>query len=148
MVDDEDFRELSKYTWDLGRTGYVRARPCVEGVRHHFLLHRIILGAKKCELVDHINGDKLDNRRCNIRLATHEENSRNRKTPITNRSGYKGVAKVKGYEKYKAYVQLGKGQSHLGYFDNPHDAARMYNFWALDLFGEFARLNIIEEETA
>lgn len=104
------------------------------------------MNAGEGEIVDHINGNVLDNRKSNLRITSPSGNSRNRKTPIINKVGYKGVSKVKGYEKYKAYVQVGTGQAHLGYFDNPHDAARMYNFWASDIFGEFARLNTINEE--
>jgi hypothetical protein len=146
LVDDEDFERLSKFKWEISTRGYVRARKQVAGHRKHILIHRMIMNAEDGDLVDHINGNVQDNRKSNLRITTHKGNSRNRKTPSINKVGYKGVSKVLNYDKYKAYVQVGEGQAHLGYFDNPHDAARMYNFWAIDLFGEYARLNVINEE--
>lgn len=146
LVDEDELEKLSKFKWEVTPRGYVRARKQVNGKRTTYLLHRIIINASKGDLVDHINGNVYDNRKSNLRITTHKGNSRNRKTPVINKVGYKGVNKVNGYEKYKAYVQLGKKQAHLGYFDNPHDAARMYNFWASDMFGEYARLNVINEE--
>jgi hypothetical protein len=146
LVDDEDLERLSKFKWEISTRGYVRSRKMINGHRKHVLIHRIIMDASEGDLVDHINGNVQDNRKQNLRITNHKGNSRNRKTPTINKVGYKGVSKVRGYEKYKAYIQVGGEQEHLGYFNNPHDAARMYNFWAMDLFGEFARLNVIKEE--
>jgi hypothetical protein len=143
LVDDEDFEKLSKHKWEIATRGYVRTRKQVNGCRKHILIHRMIMSATEGELVDHINGNIHDNRKANLRITNPKGNSRNRKTPSINKVGYKGVNKVDGYEKYKAYIQLNGKQVHLGYFDNPHDAARMYNFWAIDIFGEYARLNVI-----
>jgi hypothetical protein len=148
VIDDEDFDWLSKFKWEITPRGYVRTRKQVNGRRKHILIHRMIMSAKEGDLVDHINGNVYDNRKSNLRITTHKGNSRNRKTPIINKVGYKGVNKVQGYDKYKAYIQVGDSQAHLGYFDNPHDAARVYNFWAVDLFGEFARLNVINDGEA
>ncbi|ASN68059.1 putative HNH endonuclease III [uncultured Caudovirales phage] len=68
-------------------------------------------------------------------------------TTRTKTANYRGVTKLKGKNTWKAAIGRNKRVIHLGYFDNPHDAARMYNFWALDIFGESARLNAIKEET-
>jgi hypothetical protein len=146
LVDDGDLENLTKFKWEISTRGYVRARKMVSGHRSHILIHRMIMNASEGEIVDHINGNVQDNRKSNLRITNPKGNSRNRKTPSINKVGYKGVSKVIGYEKYKSYVQVDGDQVHLGYFDNPHDAARMYNFWANDLFGEFARLNVINEE--
>jgi hypothetical protein len=108
----------------------------------------MIMNAAEGELVDHINGNVQDNRKSNLRITSHKGNSRNRKTPSINKVGYKGVRKTRGYDRFQAYIQVNGIQEHLGYFGNPHDAARMYNFWANDLFGEFARLNVINETEA
>jgi hypothetical protein len=149
LVDDEDYEMLMAYTWDLGARGYVRARPCSGGVRKQFLMHRVIVGAKDGEQVDHKDLNVHNNTRANLRIATASENARNRASAVSCKTGYKGAAPVKNSPKFKSYIQVDKEQVHLGYFDNPHDAARMYNFWAIDLYGEFARLNeIVEEEIA
>lgn len=145
FVDEEDLPKLSGFHWEISTRDYVRGRKQINGLRKQVLLHRVIMDAKDDELVDHINGNVLDNRKSNLRIATHQENSANRKTPTINKVGYKGVNKVSGYEKYKAYIQVGDKQAHLGYFDNPHDAARVYNLWAVDIYGEFARLNVIND---
>jgi hypothetical protein len=64
----------------------------------------------------------------------------------SNTSGYKGVSWRKDRQKWKAEIKKNYKSISLGHFDNPHDAARMYNFWAIDMFGEYARLNVINEE--
>jgi hypothetical protein len=143
LVDDEDFEWVSKYRWFEHRNGYVRRNHTfTDGVRRSWMIHRAILNAPKGTQVDHINGNKLDNRRENLRLATPAENTRNRKPPKYNTTGYKGVCPGEG--RFKSYIQVSGKQAHLGYFDTAEDAARMYNFWAKDIYGEFAWLNKIK----
>lgn len=96
-------------------------------------------------LVDHINGDGLDNRRANLRQATHAENMRNRRRAISNRSGYKGVYWVRDRRKWKAQIKAGGRKYELGRFSDASDAARAYNEAAVRLHGEFAALNIIDD---
>lgn len=129
--------------------------PLVGGVKWHFvkryaygyvlgknrLMHRLILGlTDKNIFVDHINGNGLDNRKCNLRKCSHLENMRNmRKRGGT--SKYKGVFWDKNKNKWKANISINYRTIHLGSFDNELDAAHAYDKSAISIFGEFARVN-------
>jgi hypothetical protein len=108
-------------------------------------MHRVILDAQEGQIVDHKNGDRLDNRKENLRIANPSQNCWNSKLCTKNTSGYKGVTYVKKTGKWAAQIHLKNKKISLGSFESRHDAARMYNFWAIDLFGEFAKLNVINE---
>jgi HNH endonuclease/AP2 domain len=146
-IDEEDFEKVSKYQWNCSPQGYIRRTVWLDNkTRCETLsLHRFLLSAPKEKIVDHINGDVTDNRKCNLRLANKHENVRNSKPPITNKSGYKGVSLRKESGKWRAQIRVDGRPVNLGHFDNEHDAARMYNFWASDIYGEFAWLNTIRE---
>lgn len=107
-------------------------------------IHRLVTEAKKGQSVDHINHDRLDNRKTNLRVCTHSENLRNMKTPADNTSGYKGVSLLKSRDKYAAYINVNRQRHRLGYFDTPEEAARAYNAKAIELHGDFASLNSVE----
>lgn len=104
-------------------------------------LHRLILCAPKERVVDHRNGETLDNRRSNLRLATVSQNCANCKIQAHNTSGYRGVDFPKRIGKWRARIRHAKIQQHLGYFPTAGDAARAYDRKAVDLHGAFARLN-------
>lgn len=108
-------------------------------------LHRLITGAEKGEVVDHIDGNPLNNLRSNLRVTSQANNTINSRPRKGTSSQYKGVCWYKAYSKWQCRINHEGKTYHLGYFDSEHDAARMYNFWAVDLFGEFARLNVIKE---
>jgi hypothetical protein len=143
IVDDEDYEELSKYNWRYHNGYAARTTSRLSGKRTTVLMHRQILG--DCGEIDHINGNKSDNRRSNLRIVTRIQNCANTPARNVNCLGYKGVSFDKRRGKYRARIGNCYEKIWLGYFDNPHDAARMYNFWARDLFGEYARLNVINE---
>jgi hypothetical protein len=109
--------------------------------------HRIIYSMRhNVELspdiqIDHINGDRSDNRISNLRMATNAQNQCNTKISSRNKSGYRGVFWVKVRKKWLAKIGLNKKKIHLGYFNNKEEAALAYNKKALELFGEFAYLN-------
>jgi hypothetical protein len=146
VVDDEDYDRLHQYNWRLNPAGYALRSSTLNGKYITIRLHREIMGACKGEYVDHVNGNPLDNRKSNLRICTNMENSWNSGLRKDSKSGYKGVTWKKERSKWKAEIKKNYKTMFLGYFDNPHDAARMYNFWAKDMFGEFARLNVIKEE--
>lgn len=108
-------------------------------------LHRAIMSKivgrklENSEDVDHINGDGLDNRRCNLRIATRSQNMMNMRLPSNNTSGFKGVSWSKKAHKFKAYIQLQGKSYHLGYFNDPADAHAAYCEAAKLHFGEYAR---------
>jgi hypothetical protein len=145
LVSDEDYEWLSKYKWRYHNGYAARTVRTKSGKRTTVLMHREIMNATNQE-VDHIDGNKLNNTRENLRIATRLDNCRNVNKKRTNTSGYKGVSFDKRRGKWRARIKVNYKEVWLGYFDNKHDAARMYNFWAKDLFGEYARLNVIRED--
>jgi hypothetical protein len=138
LVDVEDAATVSERRWQLHPHGYAYA-----GIRgRKIFMHRIILGAKTEQEVDHINGDGLDNRRANLRTCTRAENCANQRLSKKNTSGYKGVYFDAFSGRWKAQIQtLRSGKRHLGRFDTAREAALAYDHEARRVFGEFARTN-------
>lgn len=137
IVDDADYDYLSQFRWNLSDRGYVRR--CV-GSGKWLPIHRELTQVPKDLEVDHINHDKLDNRRENLRVCTHAENVRN----LVRRgsSGFRGVQRVTTKTPtWYAHVSLNGKRHHLGSFATPHEAAAAYNRAVLELHGEFALLN-------
>jgi hypothetical protein len=122
--------------WTLNKMGYVIMSSGTT------LLHQAVYVAPKGYVIDHINHDKLDNRRENLRLCTRKENVRNQLAHKDNTSGYKGVTRSGKY--YKAAIGVDGSVIYLGSFGSRHDAARAYNEAATEHFGEFASLNKIQ----
>jgi hypothetical protein len=148
LVDDEDYeRVMAAGPWCARpdkRTVYAQRRlPLPGGRQTTQSLHAFLTGWPQ---VDHNNGDGLDNRKCNLRPATHEQNAANRRLNRNSTSGYKGVTRVRG--RWLAQIQASKKHRHLGYFDSPEDAARAYDRAARELFGAYARPNFPEEQVA
>lgn len=144
IVDDSDYEYLSQFNWRYHHGYAARTTSRKSPKRTTVLMHRDIVRTEK--EVDHINGNKLDNTRSNLREATRTENCRNIGKHSAGSNMYKGVHMDSRRGKWRARIHCNNKTHWLGYFDNPHDAARMYNFWALDLYGDFARLNVINEE--
>lgn len=115
QVDNEDYEKLSKYKWHF-HTGY--AATTSKTIR----MHRLILNAKVGEEVDHINRDKLDNRRGNLRICTRSENNHNMGLRRDNTSGYKGVNYFKLRKCWVARLQLGQKRYYLGGFATKTEA--------------------------
>lgn len=147
LVDESDFEYLSQFTWHILRTGYVIRRVYhgyTDKKQNKFdiiLMHREIMKAPKGMEVDHINQDPLDNRRSNLRLATHKQNMQNRPMQRNNKSGYVGVAWKKDRNKWRAEVRTNGKSLHLGYFDDLQEAITCRDTRVKELHGEFAVLN-------
>lgn len=146
VVDDKDYEILNKVKWhysDYGKTGYAK-RYNPNKKPYLLRMHRVILSAPKGMEVDHINGDGLDNRRENLRLATRAQNTLNRHLPpINNTSGYKGVAWHKQNKRWRAYITVKYKQISLGLYDTKKEAAIAWNIAAIKYYGDFAHLNKI-----
>lgn len=142
LVDDEDFEAVSALAWHLTESGYAVWRGREHGRKKTLRMHRLILGDVKGD-VDHIDGNKLNNQRSNLRPATRTQNNGNCRPRSGCSSRYKGVAWVRNYGKWWAYINLNGKRKNLGYFDDEMDAARAYNAAAIQVFGEFARPNSI-----
>jgi HNH endonuclease len=117
IVDNADFWFLNQWKWYF-TNGY--ARRDVSRVRIY--MHRFILKIPKEKVCDHINRNKLDNRKSNLRIVTQSQNMMNSKKPITNTSGYKGVTWFLRDGVWKAQIKLNQKNFHLGYFKNIKDA--------------------------
>lgn len=147
IIDDEDFKKVSKYKWRINDSGYVMRQSGnarIKELRKTIRLHRFIMNLKNNSIfIDHINGNKLDNRKSNLRLCTKFQNNVNVPIGRNNTSGFKGVSFNKLRKKYYAGICYKKIQYHLGVFVNKIDAARVYNEKAKELFGDFAYLNKI-----
>jgi hypothetical protein len=98
------------------------------------------------KIVDHKDGNGLNNQKNNLRLCSYSQNSQNSKRPSHNTSGYKGACWSKGSNKWQAYIKLNGKCIHLGYFTCLLKAARAYDLKAKELFGNFARLNFPESK--
>lgn len=110
---------------------------------HRSIMSRVMGRALlSSELVDHINGNTLDNRRSNLRLCTHAENSQNRTSRKGTRSHYKGVYFHKGSQKWRATLTHGSKVETIGFFSNQKNAALAYDWFSVRICGDFARLNI------
>lgn len=138
IVDVSDYELICGHRWYISAYGY--PVTSIPGGGKMFL-HRLLLNAVAGVEVDHISGDKLDNRRSNLRPVNKRENQCNVKPRSTNTTGYKGVCNHKN-GKYAAAIKAGRN-IYLGYFSTPEEAAAAYNAAAIKHFGEYARLNVI-----
>jgi hypothetical protein len=145
LVDDDMFDELSKFNWCYYTAGYAARGVKLNSKSKTIYMHRQIMKAKINEVVDHIDGNTLNNCRQNLRICRKIDNRRNMKTPITNTSGHKGVTWYKPSKKWKAQISVDNKCINLGHFSNKLDAAIKYNNAAEKYHGRFARLNLLQQ---
>ncbi len=138
FVDDADYKHLKKWKWTFD--GNYAAR--MENGKKIYM-HREILKTPLGALTDHVDGNRLNNRRKNLRLCSDSQNSMNSKKRKFASSKYKGVSFKKDKNKWISYITVNKKQKFLGYFDCADSAAESYNKAAVKHFGEFSRLNKI-----
>lgn len=106
-------------------------------------MHRFIMNAQKGQIIDHINGNGLDNRKENLRFCTHRQNAYNLITGTNKTSKYKGVHLLKNNGLWCVQIKIPNKRIRLGNFEREDDAALAYNEAAIKYFGEFACLNKI-----
>lgn len=146
LIDLEDLGRVRQYSWhaDITPWGpYARAYTPARKVS----LHRFIMGTPKGVQIDHRNGDGLDCRKENLRPATQTQNNGNRKKGKRGTSSYKGV-RLRSYGRWQAKIKCNGVQRSLGHFSDEESAARAYDAAAVEVFGEFARLNFPAEKAA
>jgi hypothetical protein len=171
LVDDEDYEKLSERSWHVSFSNknkrhkqhvYAQVTIKKDGIKKTYKIHRIILGVNDPKIdVDHINGNTLDNRRCNLRLCSRSDNNKNSikrskldsKSPVSKYKGvrYSFIYKPNGKKHIRSKPWMAAGSEngkpvHLGYFKTELEAAKAYNEFALKYYGEFAKINEIEDK--
>ena len=144
LVSDEDFDRVSSLTWHEKTGGYARNTVHLGKLNgrqklRHVTMHRFIMGAGKGQIVDHINGNKLDNRRENLRFCTKSQNNAHGINLYKNStSGLRGVHFHKRDRVWSTKIQVNKLPIHLGYFDTKEEAYATYVAASQLYFGEFS----------
>lgn len=143
LVSASDYDQVAHLKWSVVNCGgklyarhYTGAIP-----RRVIFMHRLLTNAPKGMLVDHKNGNGLDNRRENIRLCTNSQNGMNQDSPKPN--GYKGVTfdKSRGKSPWLARITKDGVMTYIGCFGTALEAAKAYDIAAKKVFGEFAKVN-------
>lgn len=143
MVDDSDFDWLNQWKWSAKvdkRTIYARRDKVINGSRVSVSMHREILSPPECALVDHEDGNGLNNQRSNIRMATILENNRNRLSG-RNKSGYLGVCWDKRDKSWRVMIKTSGKRIYIIQTKNLIEAAKARDAAAIKYFGAFAKLN-------
>lgn len=144
IVDDEDYEYLNQWKWYT-----FKSRPNLIYVTRRInnktiYLHRFILNiTNKNTIIDHIDGNPLNNQKSNLRICTQSENMQNARKHKNCSSKYKGVCWDKNRNKWIVNLDINKKRIHIGRFNLEKDAALAYNKAATKYFGSFAKLNEI-----
>ena len=151
VIDDADWTLVAPYKWHAAElaTGRFYASTQESKSNSTIRMHRLIARARPGDIVDHVDGDPLNNVRSNLRTCGRSGNNQNsckRSRPCS--SQFKGVLWSKRRHAWQAQITVERRTLHLGYFDDETSAARAYNTEALRLFGEFAWLNRVPAAAA
>lgn len=142
LIDNEDEIKLNGLSLYLIKHRKNRVRPILKKNNKYFnYLGRYLLNASKKAIVDHINGNPLDNRKCNLRIVSNSINIQNTGPSIDNPLNLKGVSLHKSTGKYRARIYVNYKEIHLGLFDSPEKAAKAYNLAAIKFFGKMSWQN-------
>lgn len=141
VVDEDDYEELSRWKWSAtgGKRTYAYRQDNGKMVR----MHRYLLKPPSNMDVDHIDGDGLNNRRSNLRIATRSQNNQNQRAIRGGTSIFKGVSLHRETLRWRTHICVNGRSTHIGYFASEVEAALAYNVAAERHFGEFAKLNIV-----
>jgi hypothetical protein len=148
-IDEADEGIVSAYQWVVhSYAAASSANPIsyatAKGATPTLYMHRLIMGAPNGLEVDHRDSDGLNNRRSNLRIATHQQNQVNKRKRAGCSSRYKGVCFATKIDKWVAYIVINGKQQHLGVFITEESAARAYDVAAVETWGSFARPNLTD----
>ena len=149
FVDDDDFDNVNKYKWHASKVKrnhmivyYARRAFTVStGKQKWITLHEFILGKKDGFEIDHIDGNRLNCCKNNLRYTTHQQNTMNKHRHKKCKTKYRCVYHITKSQNFYASIGINGNRIHLGSFDNQEDAARAYDLAAIKYFGEHANLN-------
>ena len=151
LVDDEDYDYLNQWKWCLRGTGLGKfyairgfEKSKKSNIKGSISMHRQLMKPTNGFVIDHLDGDTLNNQKINLRICTQSQNCSNQKKSISNTSGYKGVSYYKKNNRFNAKIAFNKKTIYLGSYIDPIDAARAYNAAALKYHGKFANINKID----
>lgn len=144
LVNDADFKFLNQWSWFLGESGYPTRQTSIGKKILIFRMHSILRPPVKGFVIDHADGNKLNNQKENLRYATPSQNSTNSKPPYDKKDSiYKGVCH--SGKNFRAYIVINGKQKHLGNFHTETEAAVAYNVGAKKHLRKFAWLNDIKK---
>lgn len=144
--DIEDLPIIQSRSWYKDKDGYLAHCYYYNGKRCFVSFHRIIMGAKRNEVVDHINKNRADNRKANLRICERTENDRNRGLYSTNTSGVTGVHFDQKRGKWAASITYNNKRLFIGRFEFKEDAIRARLLKEIELFKDFAPQRALLEE--
>lgn len=145
LVDDDDFERLSQHKWHYaedakkGKPGYAKRRTPGRGP--WIWMHKEIIGAGSNTQVDHIDGNKLNNSKSNLRKCSPTQNKQNRTLTNKNKTGFKGVSWVVRANSWRARLHCNGKERWAGYWKDIKQAALAYDRMAKKHFGQFAKTN-------
>jgi hypothetical protein len=135
LVDDDDYVYLSKFQW---KELIINENISYAGIGR-VLMHRVIMGYPVGKVIDHIDGNGLNNKKSNLRVCTKAENLRNRRKNYNSFSRYKGITFNSG--SWKSVIMLNGKYIYIGRYKDEVEAAKAYDQKAREMFGEFAKTN-------
>ena len=146
MIDAEDLERVKEHYWSLDRKDYWHTQIWEDGISHYQSLHRFLIGPPEDKVVDHIDRNKNNNSKKNLRICKQKENSRNVSLGSKNTSGFLGVSWNKNNNNWNAYIKLNGKRKHLGAFGLKEDAIKARLRAEKEMFGEYSpQKNLFKE---
>jgi hypothetical protein len=144
IVDEEDYERVSQHRWGVEKgknTFYALSRRKYETAGQNLRMHRLVVECPPDMLIDHRNGNGLDNQKQNLRICTNTQNMQNQRKQHRGSNTYKGAYWEPGRRRWRASIAVNGKTMHLGHYATEEEAARAYDRKAIELFGDFARIN-------
>jgi hypothetical protein len=144
IIDNDDFERVNQFKWYANKapnTFYANRQVQINRKRQTIHLHRFILNLDTKFLVDHVDGNGLNNQKSNLRTCTNQENSRNKRLSKKGTSSFKGVHYDKKYDKFEAQIKINYNSNFIGYNTDELICAKFYDAVARFYFKEFAKCN-------